>query len=137
MGMDIYAFIEVKIAGQWCYLSDYGRARNGDMFGCLAGWGEDDEDTPILFGYKGIAPDLSVIGQAWVDAGLKYGGYDFSWLTFDEMLYAHQYALKKDYKEFLVDAPLCGFPIIEWKEHPRTYYPPGLEDVRLVFWFNY
>jgi hypothetical protein len=137
MGKDIYAFIEVKIAERWHYLSDYGRARNGDMFGCLSGWGEDDEDTPIPFNPRGIAPDLSIIGQTWVDAGLRQDGYNFSWLTFDEMLFAHQYAQKKDYKEFLVDACLCGFPIIEWKEHPRTYYPPGLEDVRLVFWFNY
>lgn len=135
MGTSINIHFEIKVSGKWEHYSSPYLNRNYNMFGWLAGVRlPENQEIEV----KGLPTDISVVTLIdWENAE----GHTPSYLTAEE--------ITNWLKEFphLVDSD----PEIN-KFHPRigylfgnmfnsyynypTDYPPKIEDLRMVFWFN-
>lgn len=139
MGCDIHLHVEVKIEGRWEHLNAPSVPRHYRLFAHMAGvrnYIDHDPITPIAEP-RGLPSDTTAITQ-----------FDYKRWEGDAHSASHLNAveildLKKRMSEefsrwdeanalgcYLFDNDLSGFV-----EYPEDN-PVGLEDVRLVFWFD-
>ena len=141
MSTSIHPHVEIKVNGKWEHWSapSHPEQQDYDLFGKMAGVRRDrDEITPICEP-RGLPADVTLVTRMDYDwqGGPEYV-YSASWFNQAELE-----ALDKWYREG--DHP-------EWGGLNRIFgylfgngfsgacgsgsYPPEVEDVRLVFWFD-
>jgi hypothetical protein len=128
MGCDIHAFVEVKLAGEWhCYHAcDLGR--DYELFAKMADVRNYGSVEPISKP-RGLPLDLSAV----VEFEAKHWGADghsHSYLTLDEVAPLEKWLEGPPRKKW---AP---FGYVFGNGWCRSDLPEGVEDVRLVFWFD-
>lgn len=153
MGCDIHCHIEVKIRGRWEHYSAPNVERNYDLFARMAGVRErtDSGIVPIAQP-RGFVEDPSTITRIDYEHG-KEDWHSVSWLTGAEVealideqrptepgagateiertrSYYHPWATwRRGGLGYLFGS------IFDAKRYPEDY-PDGVEDCRLVFWFD-
>ena len=147
MGCDIHMHIEVKIRGKWHHYSAPRISRNYELFARMANVRNFDSFpiNPIkpIAEPRGFPDDATVITRLDNDL-LGEDGHSHSWLNSEEFS-----ALIKWYEE-LYDGQLPPRTYISWEYQELGYlfgngwdrtddpecYPKGLQDVRVIFWFD-
>lgn len=140
MGCDVHVYVEVKINGQWCSYAHPNVDRDYELFGVLAGV---RRDGPPIVEPRGVPDDLGEVAR------MKYEswGYDAhtpSWFGPDEMLKlsvwwvenghlgrTHLMGIEDSWKCYLFGEPLTPAGLLEAAQRHQ-----GLEDFRVVFWFD-
>lgn len=146
MGCDIHPIVEIKIGGAWTYYGEMGIGREYALFGRMAGV-RDPTQKPIA-APRGVPADASALTKLIVSI---YGsdGHTHSWLNADELRalddwYAANLAPAppfSGYQRSLFSGPhgrclyFFGNYLCDWWRDPSTR-PEGVEDVRLVFFFD-
>lgn len=137
MGCDIHAHVEIKIHGRWEHYNCSKDSRCYRLFAKMAGVKNPQGDVPIS-NPKGAPEDISTVTrfdmEEWDD-----DGHSHSYLTASELVELSKWyiqytngksSLEEDYFGYLFGNSLASFT-----EHPEDNVI-GLEDVRIVFWFD-
>jgi len=138
MGCDIHAHMEIKVKGKWLHYDQPRIDRNYHLFALMAGvrnhpsYGID----PILIP-KGLPSDIS---ETTLFCSDDFGedGHSHSWLDGEDLLKTLEFAKKTHEHSFEFHNDwgyLFGNGYETIKKYPECY-PKGLEDFRLVFWFD-
>lgn len=125
MGCDIHAYVEVKVDGEWLQYSALCMARHYALFGRIAGV-RDKDQTPIVKP-RGLPKDLSKLVQLAAD-DWNGDAHTHGWLTDEE---AEQ--INFEYGNEYLHPPVFGYL---FGNDLRTRDIPGIEDCRVVFWFD-
>jgi hypothetical protein len=127
MGCDIHVHVEVKIKGEWHHYNQPNIRRSYDLYGRMAGVRGDLE--PIAKP-RGIPKDATWMTKFDFER-MRDDAHTASWLSGAEV--------EKLEVEGLLDSQTDhgyifgnGFNI---KKYPEDY-PDGVEDARMVFWFD-
>ena len=150
MGTDIHLHTEVKINGKWEHHSNPSIRRRYGLFSFMADVRNvhpscEDYIVP-LSKPKGLPEDISIVTK--VDYDHRSDHFAPSWLDAQEIgllekwMARHSQELVWEFESwgFLFGNSWAGF--LNWKEHPEEYddytdeYPPEIEDIRFVFWFD-
>ena len=137
MGCDIHIHIEVQINGDWHHYNHPKVLRDYSLFSKMAGIrGEEDPISEP----KGLPEDISFTtrfdAEHW---GID--GHSHSYLGQNEIKQLREWMENQDqYKEkFFPLEQMFGFlfgnSLNGISEYPNEY-PPGVEDARIVFWFD-
>jgi hypothetical protein len=143
MGCDIHAHVEVRIGNVWHHYSVPRLGRNYDMFSLMANVRNSGNITPIS-PPKGLPPLLS---QLTAFDALRWGpdGHSHSWLSASEMKRVEEYVLKEQfegkYTEFYLWymkclGPIFGYTFGDFITYSEEIKEIGIDDARLVFWFD-
>jgi hypothetical protein len=134
MGCDMHAHIEVKMEGKWRHYSAPSINRNYDFFALIAGVRNYDNIKPISKP-KGIPKDVTYITKKHYESwGLD--AHDASWLGVEELIelenikHDEVFFLEDTFKTFIFGNRLTG-----WYKYPEDN-KIGIEDLRIVFWFD-
>lgn len=137
MGCDIHAHIEIKVNGEWKHYHAPDFERDYAMFDRMAGVRGDGEN--MIVAPKGLPDDLSVITQICrEDWGAD--AHTESWFNVRELKVFEDY-LQEDQDIYYsskishIYGWLFGNRYGGLAEY-RHEYPPEIEDVRMVFWFD-
>lgn len=138
MGCDIHAHTEVKINGKWEHVSDLHIRRSYDLFSRMANVRNDGEIVPISEP-RGLPSDVSYLTKFARDY-CGSDGHSDSWLSGAELESLEDWYSKQPYGK------TTGFWLHDtfgylfgngWDVHKYPDdYPPGVEDSRIVFWFD-
>lgn len=130
MGCDIHLHTEVKINGKWEHYSNPDIPRNYPLFAYMADVRNRNNIHPISTP-RGLPEDCSVVTKIDSDdRGSDEHSHSF--------LLSGEIALVGD---FLGDRMqgifgyLFGYEWVDFKGNPEVF-PPTLEDIRWVFWFD-
>lgn len=141
MGCDIHAHVEIKIDNQWHHYNHPSAARRYALFARMADVRNSGGIEPIT-PPRGLPEDATFTTR--FDYAERWGSdaHSASWLSADEV------AGLEDWMRGAGDLgyPCAGYSIEsdfgyifgsgwEISKYPNDY-PKGLEDVRLVFWFD-
>ncbi len=140
MGCDIHAHIEVKISGTWYYYAPAEIMRNYIVFAKMADVRNWDRSIIPISKPKGLPSSTTNMTKFHSD-NWNSDGHSHSWLSYDEMVELVRFVKEReeepwdnmkwtDFDVWLFDHSLLGF-----KEYPNKY-PQGLEDIRMIFWFD-
>lgn len=129
MGCDIHAHVEVKVSGKWEHYSAPVVDRNYRLFARMAGVRSNGDEEPVAEP-RGIPDDISLITRM----DYEHWGRDAhtpSWLKASEVAECGEYGERW--------WPIWGYifqtNFAGWHKYPADR-PKGVEDVRLVFWFD-
>jgi len=134
MGCDIHFHSEVKVNGKWEHYSEVGIDREYDLFAKMAGVRNYRGITPISEP-KGLPTDISVVtrldAEKWRDDGHSWSYFNSkeicklqSWIE-DQMGSENSWELERIYWGYIFGSA--------WNVEKL---PPGIEDIRFVFWFD-
>jgi hypothetical protein len=143
MGCDIHVHSELNINGQWHHLSELTLCRNYDLFCYMAGVRGGYRDSPEPISQpRGLPEDVSFITNIICN---KFGndGHSHSWLSSAETVkvgeFLEEQHKKSGSKDYFCAEKVLGYIFGNgWKqftEYPEEL-PEGVEDGRLVFWFD-
>lgn len=123
MGCDIHCHSEVKIAGVWHHLNEIDVNRNYRLFSMLAGV-RLHPDVPQQFPVRGIPDDATVVTRMQFDS---WGddAHTPSWISAEEVRKVH------DHFHVLIFGYFLG-----WNWMDEDLKAKGVEDARVVFWFD-
>ena len=138
MGCDIHAHIEVKIKGKWCYYNELDIDRNYQLFEKMAGVrGElrNAIDKP-----RGLPECINLMTKFKSDYW-DSDGHSHSWLNSKELAELDKWTKEQMMTETRqpVFGYLFGNSFNDWFKYPddleriRSF---GLEDFRIIFWFD-
>ena len=140
MGCDIHAHIEVKFKDneEWQHLANPRVERNYNLFALMAGVRNYDEIVPIS-DPKGLPKDITDITKISYNYW-DLDAHDVSWLGVEELVEIENqnYLWRNDknmgwlecvFHTFLFSNSLTGW--YRYNENPQ-----GVEDLRVVFWFD-
>jgi hypothetical protein len=151
MGTDIHLHTEVKINGKWEHYSYPHIERKYALFSFMAdvrNTHPNDKDYILpLSKPKGLPENLSVVTVLDYEKK-KTDNHSMSWLNDVEIALLEKWmeinstsiVWEFEHWGFLFGNSWAGFH--NWKEHPEEYddypdeYPPKIEDIRFVFWFD-
>lgn len=142
MGCDIHAHTEVKINGVWHHYGTPNISRSYDLFARMAGVRNTSDAIEPISKPRGIPEDATFItkfdNERW-----DTDGHSHSWLNSEELAELVEWydAKKKEWN------PNEWF---SWERHGLGYlfgngwnvrkypedYPKGVEDARIIFWFD-
>lgn len=140
MGCDIHAHIEIKVNGEWHHYSHPRIDRNYYLFTRMAGVRSGHiEDVEPISVPRGLPKDITFTTH--FDAKRWGGdGHSHSWLSCKELAALVQWYdelqsgknwISRMYREL---GYLFGG---DWDFHQQPEnYPKGLQDARIVFWFD-
>ena len=140
MGCDIHAHIEVKIKGDWYYYDELDISRNYDLFSKMANVRNREEQpiTPISE-LKGLPNDLTFMTKFKSDIW-DMDGHSHSWLSSREVFELEEWIEKNVILErHRPIGYLFGNGLGGWTKFPEDFdklKSMGLQDFRLVFWFD-
>lgn len=143
MGCDIHAYVEIKINGQWELYNHPRIERNYILFARMANVRNYAEACvePIAEP-RGLPIDISKMTRFCRDAD-GIDGHSDSWLSGEEVEALCEWfnndtkdRLKKEWYSF--EHEQIGYIFgSDWDvQKHQQYYPKGVEDARLVFWFD-
>ena len=143
MGCDIHAHSEVKINGVWHHLSgELPFERNYDLFTRMAGVRRYSDEIESISEPRGLPEDLSFLTRFIYD---EYGveGHSHSWLSAAEVSdlgeWMEEQRKKYNTTEYWYPEKVIGYIFGNgWDQFTkyRDDLPEGVEDARLVFWFD-
>lgn len=142
MGCDIHAHFEIKVAGKWEHYTIPDIGRNYPLFERMAGVRGDNKNA--MAAPRGLPDDISIVTA--LDANRWEGdGHSHSWLSALEIAqleewgianlklrhdYLRQWDMEMEWHCYFFSNSFAGF----------TRYPSdnieGIEDLRIVFWFD-
>lgn len=128
MGCDIHLHVEIKVGGKWLHYNAPDIDRNYRLFTKMAGVRARDNEINPIAQPRGLPPDASETTQ-WEAKRWELDGHSHSYLTSAELTELRNWGLGDTF------GYLCGSSLDGMMEYP-TSYPPDLEDVRFVFWFD-
>lgn len=137
MGCDIHAHFEIKLNDKWEHFSAPRIQRNYRLFTKIAGVrSRKNEEIEPIAAPKGLPDNLSVTTQLCADhRGLD--GHSHTWLNHKEI----QQLLETDFIaenwkfEHFELGYLFGNSWSDWSRNPDSY-PPEIEDIRFICWFD-
>lgn len=141
MGCDIHAHVEVKINGEWHHYSALNLDRNYLAFAKMADVRNDGEVVPIA-ARRGIPDDATFLTKFDADHwGLD--AHSHSWLTDEEVGVLAKF-MNEEMKKYRAEwwnfehhwfgyLFSNGYGYV--KSRPGDY-PVGVEDARVIFWFD-
>jgi hypothetical protein len=134
MGCDIHLFTEVKIDGVWHTYSHPHIQRNYALFEKMAGMRGNVANA--ISAPKGLPDDLSVVARYSAN---RWGndGHSHSWFDAKEVAeIVAWYAGSGWTRDWEVDH--LGFLEGNGWDAPHKFgeYPPGIQAIRWVFWFD-
>jgi hypothetical protein len=139
MACDIFAHVEIKRNARWLHWNEAILARDYALFGRLAG--VRDASVQPVAEPRGFPADASELTKLCFDR-TGHGAHAASWLLAEEAGLVQQW-FENRFIEGLAATPLWGTvlgnPIdahLKWKSVSDTYAALGIEDVRVVFWFE-
>ena len=144
MGCDIHLHIEVKLFNKWEHYSCPNILRNYKLFAKMAGV-RNDVDTPIepISKPKGLEylDDLTTITKFNLDRW-KGDAHSCSWLNKEEIAELSAWLLQlegsrmdNDLEWGFLKCYLFGNSFGGIVNYPEDV-PPGVSDVRFIFWFD-
>ncbi len=135
MGCDIHLHVEVKIKGKWQHFAQLRPRRDYHLFGKMAG--VRDEDPVPISNKRGLPADATELtlfdAELWGDDGHNHG-----YIKAEEMRQLTEWYQSQwpgNWFESWVGVYLFGNSFAGFTDYPDER-PAGLEDVRLVFWFD-
>lgn len=143
MGCDIHAHTEVKINGQWHHYAALYIDRNYDLFGRMADVRTREDIKPISKP-RGVPDDISFLTRFDME---RWGrdGHSHSWLSGEEIESLTEWHKNLPYRDtstreddyFWVNRHFGFLFGNGWdvKKYPGSQ-PIGVEDSRVVFWFD-
>lgn len=134
MGCDIHAHVELKINGQWHHYDQPRIQRDYKLFARMANVRNEDGITPISEP-RGLPDDITFIVKFDSDH-CGSDGHSHSYLTSEEMAELDRECQNSDsYADWVTFGYLFGGHYCYYFDYPdeRT---EGVEDFRLVFWFD-
>ena len=142
MGCDIHGHFEIKVDGKWEHYSADRFLRDYSLFAKLANVRnnslEGDYVQPIDEP-RGLPEDISIVTKMDND---HYGtdGHSHSYITAEEITEVHTFHLNTCLDaRFEVDHMQWGYLFgngYEGFSKCKDGYPPEIEDLRFVFWFD-
>jgi len=138
MGCDIHAYIEVKVDGDWHLYACCDVARHYGLFARMADVRNTTGVEPIAKP-RGFPDDAAFMTRFCRDHDGTNGHSD-SWLTGDELQSLEGWLIERDKTQ-------GNKPALFWVHDQFGYcfgngfgkdsrHAPGVEDVRIVFWFD-
>ena len=125
MGTDIHCHIEIKIEGRWEHYSNPIILRNYEMFGWLAGvrGPELQKITPLA-----LPEDINTVTRYHLEM-YRESRHNSGCLNHEQMV-----AWIKEFTEELDEGhhPGLGY----FYDNSWRYIPKGIEDVRMIFFFD-
>jgi hypothetical protein len=131
MGCDIHAHIEVKIKGKWEHYSVPSIQRSYLLFSKMAGvrGGMPGDPTPIAEP-RGIPDDITTLTRFNLDIW-EEDAHSRSWISGAEMAEIEKWHEEKWERQY----PREPFGYL-FNDNFGPPYHDGIEDVRIVFWFD-
>lgn len=139
MGCDIHAHTEIKVNGEWHHYSQPDIGRDYALFTRMAGVREA-EGIETIASPRGLPSDITFTTRFDAEQHWGVDGHSHSWLGCKELA-----ALVEWYDERHADKDWLGWEFRglgylfgnRWDFHTNSYdYPEGLQDARIVFWFD-
>ncbi len=132
MGCDIHIHFEIKVDDEWLHYSAPRIDRDYDLFEKMAGVRGSVENAIVA--PKGMPDNVSkttLMEFRWLGSD----GHTFSWLNkkeIRELCYLYTETIAESWEQI---GYLFGN---DWKffDEYRKDYPPEIQDIRLVFWFD-
>jgi diadenosine tetraphosphatase ApaH/serine/threonine PP2A family protein phosphatase len=141
MGCDIHVHTEIKINGVWHHANQLRFERNYNLFARMAGVRNYNDKIKPIAQLRGLPDDATVFTRFDAD---RWGidGHSHSWLGAAEvaglgvwMEAEHAKHSQEYWYCEIVIGYVFGSGWDAFTEH-REYLPKGVEDARLVFWFD-
>lgn len=136
MGCDIHTHIEIKVNDKWYNYSQLNIDRNYQLFAKLANVRNYD-DIPY-FEPKGLPEDVSFITQHHWNTWWSVDGHNPSYLTSHELEELHTWLCQQDFYTWRWDMENLGYvhgnSLFGFHNYPEEY--KGIDDIRMVFWFD-
>lgn len=137
MGCDIHAHLEVRLNGKWEHYSVIDIDRSYSLFAIMTGVRNYGEIEPISKP-KGLPEDVSQITK--IDRMIwDEDGHSDSWLDVIDMEKLRD-RIKKTFGNDSIDLERDVFNMhssfFGCEITDKSSYPEGVDDVRLVFWFD-
>lgn len=141
MGCDIHAFIEVKFGGAWHYYGELKVGRDYELFERMAG--VRGYKSAAMLPPRGLPEDAGAM-TVFIKNDWGSDGHSHSWFSAVEMEALDAWHKKRFLSHerpasVFTRQPetlyLFGNDIDSWWRWPRER-PKGVEDIRLVFWFD-
>lgn len=140
MGSDIHAHVEIKIGGEWHHYNHPSANRRYALFSRMANV-RNSGKIDAISEPRGLPDDITFMTrfdrERW-----EGDAHSESWLSAEEVAALDKWMREGIAKEYPTDHYNIesDFGYIfgnGWniKKYPNDY-PPGLEDARLVFWFD-
>ena len=127
MGYDITAHVEVKIKGTWHHLHELEIDRNYALFDLMAGVFGGKYQAPIT-SPRGLPEDCTFLTKFSSEYWL---GSHHSWLSAGEVAQVVRWAIITQGKPYNSFGTIFGCGWTCFEECPK-----GIEDARLIFWFD-
>lgn len=142
MGCDIHLHIEIKVSGKWLHWNAPTMRRDYELFTKMAGVRARDDEIDPISQPRGLPADASDTTK-WMAKQQGSDGHSHSYLTSTELTEVRKWGEAAGRKahaggDWWFDGMfgyVCGNPLDGMAEYPASY-PPDLEDVRFVFWFD-
>lgn len=134
MGCDIHLHVEFKVRGMWLHYSHPRISRNYELFAKMAGVrAYDDEVKPLCYA-RGLPADISATTMFDVKVRWKADAHNYSWLGRNELVELQKWFEKQSWASCFEDT--FGFFFGSTLDASKETWPTGVEDVRVVFWFD-
>lgn len=142
MGCDISLHVEVKINGKWEHYNHPYIGRNYELFCKMAGVRQYEDSPEPISQPRGLPEDASVM-TSFDSRHDGIDGHSHSWLSSTEAGQVQKWFEEQSPKGTLFHPPLFGYlfgnDIDSYVRHPKDgerLKELGLEDARVVFWFD-
>lgn len=139
MACDICTHIELKLNSRWLHWNEVTIVRDYPLFAKLAGV-HDSSIAPVALP-RGLPQDASELSRLCFDRPGR-GAHTASWLLAAEAGRVQQW-FDGRLAQRAASSPLWGTvlgnPIdaqLKWKDIGEAYVALGIQDVRVVFWFE-
>ncbi len=129
MGCDIHCFTEVRINGAWHLWDQPDIGRNYHLFTRMANVRNYADEIKPIADPRGLPADIGA-ATAFAYSEWEEDAHSMSWLSIEEVAEVEKWMRDQMPR---VSAPfgwLCG------NGWDRAELPKGIEDARLVFWFD-
>lgn len=145
MGCDIHCHVEVKIDGRWEHYSEVYPDQSYDLFSKMANVRSLERPSIMpISDPRGIPKDINIVTRLCYDDDGE-DAHSASWLSVSELVDLRNWAcqsyalnLPNDGRDWLDEqfgTVFGGCTITDYIER-RYFFPPNLQDIRLVFWFD-
>lgn len=142
MGCDIHAHTEIKIKGEWHHLSELQISRDYDLFTRMANVRRYSDEIAAISEPRGLPEDLAFLTK-FIREDYGIDGHSDSWLSAAEVAELGQWMGDEHKKrlpgEYWYCEKVLGYIFGNgWESFTkyREELPAGVEDARMVFWFD-
>lgn len=141
MGCDIHVHAEVKINGKWEHFEAPGVSRNYQLFAKMAGVRNYRDEVSPIAEPRGLPEDVTGITKFDSD-NWDSDGHSHSYLTSEEIAHLESWAVLDNVETEIFPLFSDGWLGELYNESYGAFYskphlrPEGVEDFRIVFWFD-